>query len=90
MHIGQMVIYRIKALWIFIESIKHWKVSFRFKLIEERTKLQTEFDAVRKDIVQIETQLGSLRSNLNALNGAIQQTNKMISMVEEKKEDEKL
>jgi|TARA_R110002074_G_scaffold292058_1_gene463793 predicted nuclease with TOPRIM domain len=60
------------------------------QLIEERTKLQTEFDAVRKDIVQIETQLGSLRSNLNALNGAIQQTNKMISMVEEKKEDEKL
>ena len=60
------------------------------QLIEERTRLQTEFDAVRKDIVQIETQLGSLRSNLNALNGAIQQTNKMISMVEEKKEDEKL
>jgi len=60
------------------------------QLIEERTKLQTEFDAVRKDIVQIENQLGSLRSNLNALNGAIQQTNKMISMVEEKKEDEKL
>ena len=60
------------------------------QLIEERTKLQTEFDAVRKDIIQIETQLGSLRSNLNALNGAIQQTNKMISMVEEKKEDEKL
>ncbi len=60
------------------------------QLIEERTKLQTEFDALRKDIVQIETQLGSLRSNLNALNGAIQQTNKMISMVEEKKEDEKL
>jgi len=60
------------------------------QLIEERTKLQAEFDAVRKDIVQIETQLGSLRSNLNALNGAIQQTNKMISMVEEKKTDEKL
>jgi len=60
------------------------------QLIEEREKLQTEFDAVRKDIIQIETQLGSLRSNLNALNGAIQQTNKMISMVEEKKEDEKL
>ena len=60
------------------------------QLIEERTKLQTEFDAVRQDIVKIETQLGSLRSNLNALNGAIQQTNKMISMVEEKKEDEKL
>ena len=37
------------------------------QLIEERTKLQTEFDAVRKDIVQIETQLGSLRSNLNLI-----------------------
>jgi len=60
------------------------------QLIEERTKLQTEFDNVRQDIVKLETQLGSLRSNLNALNGAIQQTNKMISMVEEKKEDEKL
>ena len=60
------------------------------QLIEERTKLQTEFDAVRKDIVQIENQLGSLRSNLNALNGAIQQTNKLIGMFEEKKEDEKL
>ena len=60
------------------------------QLIEEREKLQTEFDAVRQDIVKLETQLGSLRSNLNALNGAIQQTNKMISMVEEKKEDEKI
>ena len=60
------------------------------QLIEEKEKLQTEFDAVRQDIVKLETQLGSLRSNLNALNGAIQQTNKLISMVEEKKEDEKL
>ena len=60
------------------------------QLIEERTKLQAEFDAVRKDIQQVETQAGTLRSNLNALNGAIQQTNKMISMVEEKKEDEKI
>ena len=60
------------------------------QLIEERTKLQAEFDAVRKDIVQVETQIGTLRSNLNALNGAIQQTNKLIGMFEEKKEDEKL
>jgi len=60
------------------------------QLIEERTKLQAEFDAVRKDIQQVETQAGTLRSNLNALNGAIQQTNKLIGMFEEKKEDEKL
>ena len=60
------------------------------QLIEERGKLQTEFDTVRKEMSQLEVQLGQMRSNLNALNGAIQQTNKMIGMFEEKKEDEKL
>ncbi len=60
------------------------------QLIEERTKLQAEFDAVRNDIQKVETQVGTLRSNLNALNGAIQQTNKLIGMFEEKKKDEKL
>lgn len=60
-------------------------------LIEERTKLQGEFDVVRKEIGQLETQLGQMRSNLNALNGAIQQTNRILSMLEsEKKEDEKV
>ena len=60
-------------------------------LIEERTKLQGEFDIVRKEIAQVETQLGQMRSNLNALNGAIQQTNRILGMLEtEKKEDEKV
>lgn len=60
-------------------------------LIEERNKLQGEFDVVRKEIGQLETQLGQMRSNLNALNGAIQQTNRILSMLEsEKKEDEKV
>lgn len=60
-------------------------------LIEERTKLQGEFDVVRKEIGQLETQLGQMRSNLNALNGAIQQTNRILGMLEsEKKEDEKV
>jgi septal ring factor EnvC (AmiA/AmiB activator) len=58
-------------------------------LIEERNKLQTEFDTVRKEMVQIETQLGQMRSNLNALNGAIQQTNKMLGMFEEEKKNGK-
>ena len=60
------------------------------QLIEERGKLQAEFDTVRKEMSQLEVQLGQMRSNLNALNGAIQQTNKMIGMFEEKKEDEKV
>jgi predicted nuclease with TOPRIM domain len=57
-------------------------------LIEERTKLQAEFDTVRKEMSQLEVQLGQMRSNLNALNGAIQQTNKMLGMFEEKKDEE--
>jgi phage shock protein A len=60
-------------------------------LIEERNKLQGEFDVVRKEIGQLEAQLGQMRSNLNALNGAIQQTNRILVMLEsEKKEDEKV
>jgi len=59
-------------------------------LIEERSKLQGEFDTVRKEMSQLEHQLGQMRSNLNALNGAIQQTNKLLGMFEEKKEDEKV
>ena len=58
------------------------------QLIEERNKLQAEFDTVRKEIMQIETQVGQMRSNLNAINGAIQQTNKMLGMFEEKKDEE--
>ena len=58
-------------------------------LIEERDKLQGEFDTVRKEMMQLETQLGQMRSNLNALNGAIQQTNKMLGMVEGEKKDGK-
>ena len=57
------------------------------QLIEERNKLQAEFDTVRKEIMQIETQVGQMRSNLNAINGAIQQTNKMLGMFEEKKDE---
>ena len=57
------------------------------QLIEERTKLQTEFDTVRREMGQLEVQLGQMKSNLNALNGAIQQTNKLIGMFEEEKKE---
>ena len=60
------------------------------QLIEERNKLQVEFDTVRKEMLQLENQIGQMKSNLNALNGAIQQTNKMIGMLEKEKEDEKV
>ena len=57
------------------------------QLIEERTKLQTEFDTVRREMGQLEVQLGQMKSNLNALNGAIQQTSKLIGMFEEEKKE---
>ena len=57
------------------------------QLIEERTKLQTEFDTVRREMAQAEVQLGQMKSNLNALNGAIQQTSKLIGMFEEEKKE---
>ena len=54
-------------------------------LIEEKTLLQKDFDEVSKKAKQIESDLLQMRNNLNALNGAIQQTNKLISLAQEKK-----
>ena len=54
-------------------------------LIEEKTLLQKDFDEISKKAKQIESDLLQMRNNLNALNGAIQQTNKLISLAQEKK-----
>ena len=59
----------------------------------ERDKLKKEFDDLKKKITQIEVDLGSMRSNLNALHGAIQQTDKLIMLCKQKekgKVDEKV
>ena len=55
------------------------------KLIEEKTLLQKDFDQLSKKIKQVEIEVVQMRANMNALNGAIQQTNKLISMAQEKK-----
>ena len=55
------------------------------KLIEEKTLLQKDFDQLSKKIKQIEIEVVQMRANMNAINGAIQQTNKLISMAQEKK-----
>lgn len=55
-------------------------------LDSERMKLQSDFEAVQEQIRNTEGTLNSLRNNLNALHGAIQQTDKLISLVGEKKE----
>ena len=55
------------------------------KLIEEKTLLQKDFDEMSKKIKQVEMDVIQMRANMNAINGAIQQTNKFITMVQEKK-----
>ena len=54
-------------------------------LIEEKTLLQKDFDEMSKKIRQVEQEVNQMRNNLNALNGAIQQTNKLIAKAQEKK-----
>jgi len=54
-------------------------------LIEERTILQKDFDQLSKKIKQVEVEIIQMKANLNALNGAIQQTNKLIELAQPKK-----
>ena len=54
-------------------------------LIEERTLLQKDFDQLSKKIKQVEMEIIQMKANLNALNGAIQQTNKLIDLATPKK-----
>ena len=55
------------------------------KLIEEKTLLQKDFDQLSKKMKQVEIDMIQMKANLNALNGAIQQTNKLIDMAQPKK-----
>ena len=55
-------------------------------LIEERKVLEADFNTMNDRIKQVEKDLGTMKSNLNALYGAIQQTDKLLKLVDEKKE----
>jgi len=50
-------------------------------LIEERKVLETDFNTMNDRIKQVEKDLGTMKSNLNALYGAIQQTDKLLIKV---------
>jgi chromosome segregation ATPase len=58
-------------------------------LQEELTVLKADFDKTKKQIEGIEKDLGQLRSNLNAIYGAVQQTEKLLKLSKEK-ENEKV
>ena len=56
-------------------------------LTEERVSLKKDFDVLSNKIRQSELELGQMKSNLNAIHGAIQQTDKFIELCKEKKEN---
>ena len=52
-------------------------------LQNEREILVKDFDALKERIKQVDAELIQMKSNLNALHGAIQQVDKLIKMSEE-------
>ena len=52
-------------------------------LIEEKTLLQADFDKVSQQIQKLTNDLAQMKANQNALNGALQQNNKYIAMIQE-------
>ena len=63
-------------------------------LHEEKRGLQADFEKLGGNIKQVEVDLAQMKANLNAINGAIQQVNKLIGMAggeanPVKKEDDK-
>tara|TARA_X000001036_G_scaffold348418_1_gene328755 strand:- start:335 stop:535 length:201 start_codon:yes stop_codon:yes gene_type:complete len=59
------------------------------QLKEEKAILQTDFDKMNSQINKVTNDLAQMKANLNALNGAIQQVNKLIEMVPQTKESTK-
>jgi len=60
------------------------------QLNEEKQLLQADFDKMNSQINKITNDMAQMKANLNAINGAIQQVNKLIEMSNEKKKKWKL
>ena len=52
-------------------------------LMEERKSLEEDYKNTEEKIKLIERELGNLKSNLNAIYGAVQQVDKLIIMTKE-------
>ena len=55
------------------------------ELESERAKLKKDFDDLKDKIGKVEVDLGTMRGNLNALNGAIQFYTNLITLATNKK-----
>ena len=49
-------------------------------LLEERKVLEEDFNTTKDKIVKVEKDLGNMKSNLNAVYGAIQQVDKLLAL----------
>lgn len=58
------------------------------KLLEERAELEKDFNNTQDNIKRVEAEIGSMKSNLNALYGAIQQVDKMLSYFKNDKKEQ--
>ena len=58
-------------------------------LLEERKVLEQDFNTTKDRIVQVEKDLGNMKSNLNAVYGAIQQIDKLLVKVRDSGKEEK-
>ena len=60
-------------------------------LLSEKELLTKDFNSISEKIKQVEIELGSMRSNLNAIYGALQQTDKLLKIISvEEKQNEKI
>ena len=50
-------------------------------LQEEKVLLQKDFDEMTKNIRKVEVDLGQMKANLNAINGAVQQVDRLINKI---------
>ncbi len=59
-------------------------------LQEELAVLKADFDKTKKSIETMEKELGGQKSNLNAIYGALQQTEKLLRLSKGDKNDKKV
>ena len=58
-------------------------------LLAERKVLEEDFNTTKDRIVQVEKDLGNMKSNLNAVYGAIQQIDKLLAKIRTGTEEKK-
>mgnify|MGYP001254416436 FL=1 len=56
-------------------------------LQEEKVLLKKDFDEMKKNIQKVEVDLIQMKANMNAINGAIQQTDRLLNRLKNEGEE---